>query len=865
MKKTLRVLATLSILASSMLFAQSASGIGTLYSPETRSGDVPCTTSGWFSISNNVVFPNSNNCRGTANIPLGVTGIGYRAFYEVPLSEVTIPSSVTSIGETAFEFSTLASINIPNTVTSIGNAAFRSSAALTSVTLGSGITAIPVGAFQSASNLTSITIPNSVLSIGGNAFYGASSLTSITIPDSVTTIGSNAFRQATALHTVVIGNGVTTIEGGAFSGLSSLSNLSIGSSVTVIGDYAFTGPNRLTSITFPDTLTSIGERAFKGPSLLTSITLPNSLTRLGDFAFGDSANESNTYLSSFRFCGTRLNPSYLSWASLGSTTRTSCPATITSGDLPNSKVATFTSGITVAEIPVSNELPAIKLAFTGTAPASLTVAPYTNPAPPSRTPFMTSGSPKIVDINISGGHDGSNVKICLDGNSDDHLYHYTGGQWVELPSRTYENNQVCGITNSFSPFVAAPVSPLTVPGAPTIGTATATGTTTASVDFTAPASDGGTPIRSYTATSTPGGITGGVTQSGSGTISITGLSPSTAYTFTVTANNLIGDSVASSASNSTSTVGVPSAPTSIVATSTGKRSAIVKLANSASNGGSNITSYTITASPGGLSKTFTIGSPTTLAYEFLNLVPNTSYLFYATAINSIGTSAATISNSIKTDALVPATLSSVTFIDDGTGTSGKLAWSGKNIDAVLYTGPAASYPGPFTFGAFSTTWNGTIRNLTPDTQYTISIFAISPDGIGESKSLTFKTSSGVLTDAPKATAQVSSQLNQVISWINLNSFTPGEAANINNLLTKFDALVTSAHRSYIKVPTSRVSKVEVKSLTPKVCSVVSATAKVDAGLVTALTKDTCTISYTVSGSSKAPATMLKDFVFKKVS
>jgi hypothetical protein len=42
-------------------------------------------------------------------------------------------------------------------------------------------------------------------------------------------------------------------------------------------------------------------------------------------------------------------------------------------------------------------------------------------------------------------------------------------------------------------------------------------------------------------------------------------------------------------------------------------------------------------------------------------------------------------------------------------------------------------------------------------------------------------------------------------------------------------------------------------------------AKVDAGLVTALTKDTCTISYTVSGSSKAPATLVKDFVFKKVS
>jgi hypothetical protein len=467
---------------------------------------------------------------------------------------------------------------------------------------------------------------------------------------------------------------------------------------------------------------------------------------------------------------------------------------------------------------------------------------------------MTSGSPQVVDITPSS-HDGSNVKICLDGTSTDNLYHYTGGQWVELLPRTYENNQVCGITNSFSPFVAAPVSPLTVPGAPTIGTATATGTTTASVDFTAPASDGGTTILSYTATSTPGGITARITQAGSGTISVTGLNPSTSYTFTVTALNAIGDSVASSASNSTSTVGVPSAPTSLVATSTGKRSALVKLINNASNGGSNITSYTFTASPGGLSKTFTIGSPTSLVYEFLNLEPNTTYTFSVTATNSIGTSAATISNSIKTDVLVPATLSTVTFTDDGSGSGGKLAWTGKNIDAVLYTGPAASYPGPFSFGAFSTSWNGTIRNLTPATEYTISIFAISVDGIGESKTLTFKTG---------AKSNQFIDLAYWSTWLAKNTFTPNESTSLLGLLSKFNLLETSPHRAYIKVPTSRVSKVEVKSLTPNSCSVISATAKVDAGLVKAITKDTCTISYTVSGPSKAPATLIKDFIFKKV-
>lgn len=86
------------------------------------------------------------------------------------------------------------------------------------------------------------------------------------------------------------------------------------------------------------------------------------------------------------------------------------------------------------------------------------------------------------------------------------------------------------------------------PGAPTIGTATAVTSSTATVTYTAP-TDLGAGTVTYTATSSPSGGTG----SGASPITVSGLTASTSYTFTVTAATPGGTSAASAASNSITT------------------------------------------------------------------------------------------------------------------------------------------------------------------------------------------------------------------------------------------------------------------------------------------------------------------------
>jgi hypothetical protein len=184
------------------------------------------------------------------------------------------------------------------------------------------------------------------------------------------------------------------------------------------------------------------------------------------------------------------------------------------------------------------------------------------------------------------------------------------------------------------------VFPQSVPGAPTSVTAVnatpvGAGSGTVNLTFNAPADTGGRPILSYTAVSSPGGVSatvGAVTGSGTGSIQVTGLSVGTSYTFTVYATNGAGNGPASDPSNPVTPAGVgtPSPPL-VPGASTLDQASYVSCLPPADDGGSAITSYTVTSSPGGITAT---GPSCPILVE--GLTDGTTYTFTVTATNADG-------------------------------------------------------------------------------------------------------------------------------------------------------------------------------------------------------------------------------------
>ncbi|MBF0485087.1 MAG: fibronectin type III domain-containing protein, partial [Candidatus Omnitrophica bacterium] len=320
----------------------------------------------------------------------------------------------------------------------------------------------------------------------------------------------------------------------------------------------------------------------------------------------------------------------------------------------------------------------------GTSAASLpsnSVTPATVPGAPTAVSAVGGSSQATVSFTAPVSNGGSPIVVYMVTASPGNITATGSASPIVVPGLTngtpYTFTVMALNMLGAGPSSAASnsVTPAgTAPGAPTIGTATA-GNAQASVTFTPPASNGGSPITGYTVTSNPGGITATGTAS---PIVVTTLTNGTAYTFTVTATNAVGTSVPSAASNSVTPATVPGAPTIGTATP-GNAQASVTFTPPASNGGSPITGYTVTSNPGGITATGT-ASPIVVT----TLTNGTAYTFTVTATNAVGTSVP----SAASNSVTPATVPGAPTI--GTATPGNAQAS------VTFTPPASNGGSPIT-------------------------------------------------------------------------------------------------------------------------------------------------------------------------
>jgi hypothetical protein len=310
---------------------------------------------------------------------------------------------------------------------------------------------------------------------------------------------------------------------------------------------------------------------------------------------------------------------------------------------------------------------------------------------------------------------------------------------------------------------SSPVTPRTVPGAPTNVTATA-GNGSASLTWTAPASNGGAAITSYTIATigvgAPSPIVTGNTQTSR---TVSGLTNGNTYTFTVAATNVAGTGADSTASNAvTPQADLPGAPTNVSGTP-GNASVGLSWTAPANDGGAAITSYRITTSGAGAPAPFSTPTPAT-SFTVPGLTNGSSYTFTVAATNSAGTGPDSTPSGAVTPRTVPDAPTNVTAIAGDA--SADLTWTapasngGAAITSYTITVIGVGAPPPIVTGNMLT--NRTVSGLTNGNSYTFTVAATNVAGTGAtslpSNAVTPQTQAGPPTNVVATAGNASAGL-----------------------------------------------------------------------------------------------------------
>jgi len=438
--------------------------------------------------------------------------------------------------------------------------------------------------------------------------------------------------QATVSFTPPASNG-----GSLITGYTVTSNPSGKTATGIVSPITITGLTNGTAYTFVVIATNAAGSS--APSASSNSVIPCTIPGVPTIGTATAGNAQATVsFTPPASDGGSLITGYTATSSPGGKTATGSASPIVVLGLTNGAAYTFVviaTNVGGSSAPSASSNSVIPFTVPG-APTIGTATAGNAQATVSFTPPASNGGSLITGYTVTSNPDGKTVTGSASPITITGLTNGTAYTFIVTATNAGGSSAPSASSNSVTPF--------TVPGVPTIGTATA-GNAQATVNFTPPASNGGSSITGYTVTSNPGVKTAtGIANP----ITITGLTNGTSYTFTVIATNAAGSSAPSASSNSVIPFTVPGAPTIGTATA-GNAQATVNFTPPASNGGSSITGYTVTSNPGGKTATGS-ANPITIT----GLVNDTPYTFTVTATNAAGTSLpSTASNSVIPSSKTP--------------------------------------------------------------------------------------------------------------------------------------------------------------------------------------------------------------------
>ncbi len=408
---------------------------------------------------------------------------------------------------------------------------------------------------------TSVTITGTNLTGATSVTIGGSAATSVTVVNSTTITATTPSGTAGAKDVVVTTPGGTGTGTSLYtyyatptvSGISPSSGSTAGgTSVTITG----TNLGGATSVT-------IGGAAATGVTVVNATTItattPSGTAGARDVVVttpGGSGTGTGLFTYVVAPTVTGISPSY-------GTTTGGTSVTITGTNFTGATSVTI-GGAAATSVVVVNPTTITATTPAGSAGARDIAVTTTGGTGTGTGLFTYVTTPTVTGISPSSGLTAGGTSVTITGTS------FTGATSVTIGGAAATNVTVVNnttitattpagtagaqdvvVTNTVGSGTGAGLftySTATAPDAPTGVTVTA-GDGQATVNFTAPASDGGSPITSYTATSSSGGLTGTCAGPAACEITVTGLTNGTAYTFTVIATNATGDSAASAASN----------------------------------------------------------------------------------------------------------------------------------------------------------------------------------------------------------------------------------------------------------------------------------------------------------------------------